>query len=94
MPTTTTTTTTSKTARRSTAPKTTAEATETTDSGVSLKDPASLVKAYFRLRSKLLDKQEALALRVVDRAPKSFSLPKVDRAQVLKFPRRGQKVAS
>jgi hypothetical protein len=83
-----------KTTRPSTAVKNTEATTEPTASGISLKDPASLVKAYFRLRSKVLDKQEALALRVVDRAPRSFNLPKVDPAQVLKFPRRGQKAAS
>ena len=74
-----------KSAPRRRAPATRKEA------GVSLKDPASLVKAYFRLRSSLLSTQEQLALSVVDRAPKSLKLPTVDRAQILKLPVRRAK---
>ena len=74
-------------------PKPQAEA-DANDTGVSLKDPASLVKAYFRFRTTVLGKQEAIALRVVERAPKSIKVPKLDRSQLFKLPNRGQKVSA
>jgi hypothetical protein len=41
-----------------------------TKSKVSLKDPSSVVKAYFGFVGKVLNKQEQVALRIIEKAPK------------------------
>jgi predicted transcriptional regulator with HTH domain len=47
-----------------------AAASSSEKSKVSLKDPSSVVKAYFGLVTKLLGKQEQVALRLIEKAPK------------------------
>ena len=63
---------------------TTAKATPTATSEPavtrgSLKDPTTIVKAYFSAVSKVLSAQESLVLRAVEKAPKGIDLRSIGR---------------
>lgn len=64
---------------------------EKTERSVSLKDPASLVKAYFRLRTSLLEKQEKVALRLIETPAKGLKGRSASPSKLFKVPSFGAK---